>query len=140
MFHGVAERTQAVAVPLAYGAMEAVVIVVYCLWAWKAGWTKAPPDEHLWTVLSQSYEGDNEMVHDVCAVGDVENHKGGVQWKNSPASTVSYSPVGSLDEEESYDDNEDDMVECALISPKRLNYERRDTTDLSTSSEDSSLA
>jgi predicted Na+-dependent transporter len=45
MFSNPTERAEAVSVPLFYGIVEAVVIGLYCIWAWKAGWTKAPPDE-----------------------------------------------------------------------------------------------
>jgi predicted Na+-dependent transporter len=37
MFNDREERAQAVAVPLFYGIVEAVVIGCYCVWAWKAG-------------------------------------------------------------------------------------------------------
>lgn len=56
MFDDVDERAQAVAVPLLYGVVEAVVIGLYCVWAWKVGWTKAPPDEKICTVITKSYE------------------------------------------------------------------------------------
>jgi hypothetical protein len=56
MFDGAEERAQAVAVPLLYGIVEAVVIGLYCVWAWKVGWTKAPPNEKICTVITKSYE------------------------------------------------------------------------------------
>ena len=58
MFDNATERANALAVPLLYGAVEALVIGVYCLWAWKTGWTKAPSNESFWTVISQSYQGN----------------------------------------------------------------------------------
>ena len=51
------DRSAAVAVPIVYGVLEATLICLYCIVAWKAGWTKAPADEALWTVISKSYEG-----------------------------------------------------------------------------------
>jgi predicted Na+-dependent transporter len=45
MFSDPTERAEAVSVPLFYGVVEAVIIGVYCVWAWKVGWTKAPPNE-----------------------------------------------------------------------------------------------
>lgn len=45
MFSDPTEQAQAVSVPLVYGMVEAILICLYCIWAWKAGWTKAPPDE-----------------------------------------------------------------------------------------------
>jgi len=41
MFKG-KEQSQAVGVPLYYGLVEAVLLAIFCLYAWKAGWTFAP--------------------------------------------------------------------------------------------------
>jgi predicted Na+-dependent transporter len=51
MFSDPTERAEAVSVPLFYGVVEAVIIGIYCLWAWKVGWTKAPADEKVCTIL-----------------------------------------------------------------------------------------
>lgn len=64
MFSDVNERAQAVAVPLFYGFVEAVAIGVYCLYAWKVGWTKAPRDESLCVVLTKNYEVLDETEQD----------------------------------------------------------------------------
>lgn len=56
MFDDVEERAQAVAVPLLYGGVEALAIGIYCVWAWKMGWTKAPANENFCTVVTKSYE------------------------------------------------------------------------------------
>ena len=56
MFDDKDERAQAVAVPLFYGVVEAVAIGLYCVCAWKWGWTKAPPDERLCVILGKTYE------------------------------------------------------------------------------------
>jgi predicted Na+-dependent transporter len=45
MFTDPNERAEAVSVPLFYGVVEAVIIGIYCLCAWRMGWTKAPSDE-----------------------------------------------------------------------------------------------
>lgn len=55
------ERAQALVVPLYYGLVEAIVIAIYCLWAWKLGWTKAPAKENFCVIVSNSYEVDNEV-------------------------------------------------------------------------------
>jgi hypothetical protein len=60
MFSDKNERAQAVSVPLFYGIIEAVVIGIYCVWAWKMGWTKAPADENICVVISKTYEVDDE--------------------------------------------------------------------------------
>lgn len=58
--HDEVSRSQALIVPLYYGLVEAVVIGVYCLWAWKWGWTKAPAKEPFCVVITNTYEVDNE--------------------------------------------------------------------------------
>ena len=45
MFSDPTQRAEAVSVPLIYGLVEAIIISIYCIWAWKSGWTKAPADE-----------------------------------------------------------------------------------------------
>lgn len=55
MFQG-DERAEAMGVPFFYGVVEFLVIGTYCLVAWKAGWTKAPPREPFWKVVTCSYE------------------------------------------------------------------------------------
>jgi hypothetical protein len=41
---------------LYYGMVEGVVILTFCLISWKAGWTKAPVNENLCTVIATTYE------------------------------------------------------------------------------------
>lgn len=55
MFQG-EDRAAAVSVPFFYGIVEAVILLVYCTGAWKAGWTKAPSDVTFWHMLVTSYE------------------------------------------------------------------------------------
>lgn len=55
MFRG-GELAEAMGVPLYYGLLEAVILGIYCLWAWKAGWTKAPANAPLCHVIAMSYE------------------------------------------------------------------------------------
>eukprot|EP00581_Thalassiosira_minuscula_P001643 CAMPEP_0183739086 /NCGR_PEP_ID=MMETSP0737-20130205/56175_1 /TAXON_ID=385413 /ORGANISM="Thalassiosira miniscula, Strain CCMP1093" /LENGTH=420 /DNA_ID=CAMNT_0025973789 /DNA_START=353 /DNA_END=1615 /DNA_ORIENTATION=- len=55
MFKG-DELSQAMAVPLYYGLIEAFVLGIYCILAWKAGWTKAPKNISFWTMIATSYE------------------------------------------------------------------------------------
>ena len=84
MYADPVQRAQEVAVPLVYGLLESVFVCVYCLYAWKAGWTKAPADEKFCVVISKSYEIDNEngpetkgseeKMDDATAVEDVEQH------------------------------------------------------------------
>jgi predicted Na+-dependent transporter len=55
MYNG-QEQTEAVGVPFYYGVVEAVLVGMYCMGAWKYGWTKAPADVSFWTMISTSYE------------------------------------------------------------------------------------
>lgn len=64
MFNNVEDRAQAVAVPLFYGIVEAVVIGAYCIYAWKVGWTKAPRDEKLCVIITKTYEVGDEDEND----------------------------------------------------------------------------
>ena len=69
MYDDKEDRARAVAVPLFYGVVEAVSIGIYCVWAWKIGWTKAPKDEKLCVILANTYEG---IDHDDEDIGDGE--------------------------------------------------------------------
>jgi len=77
MFDDPKQRAQALCVPLFYGLVEAVIIGLYCIIAWKMGWTLALPDEKFCYVISKNYQkvGDNESsVDDESGVGiDVSN-------------------------------------------------------------------
>ena len=55
MFKG-AELNNAMGVPFFYGLCEMVFVGIYCVGCWKAGWTKAPKDAPIWTVLFTTYE------------------------------------------------------------------------------------
>lgn len=55
MFDG-QDLAEAMGVPLLYGILEAVILGLYCIGAWKLGWTKAPPKAPLCHVLATSYE------------------------------------------------------------------------------------
>ncbi len=60
MFDDKDEIARALAVPLLYGLVEALVLGIYCLVAWKFGWTKAPSDEKICLVMAKTYEVDDE--------------------------------------------------------------------------------
>ncbi len=61
MFDSPSERAQALLVPLFYGLMEAVVLGLYCLIAWKLGWTKAPRDVSFCTMFVTTYEVEDDL-------------------------------------------------------------------------------
>ena len=58
-------------VPVIYGLVEILAIGLYLVIAWKLGWSKAPKDENVCTVIRTSYE-----IHDV---GDGENENEGIE-------------------------------------------------------------
>jgi len=70
------ESAVAVGVPLFYGICEAFVLALYCTFCWKLGWTKAPPNDPIWTVISTSYEvkemmqEEPESIEVVLGTGD----------------------------------------------------------------------
>jgi hypothetical protein len=55
MFEG-AELNDAMGVPFLYGICEMLFVGLLCICGWKAGWTKAPIDAPIWTVLFTTYE------------------------------------------------------------------------------------
>ena len=55
MFKG-DELSMAMSVPLFYGFVEAFVLGIYCIIAWKANWTKAPSNASFFTMITTSYE------------------------------------------------------------------------------------
>jgi predicted Na+-dependent transporter len=55
MFEG-DDRAAAMGVPFFYGVTEAVLAFIYCMAAWKSGWTKAPANVSFWHMLTTSYE------------------------------------------------------------------------------------
>jgi len=78
MFKG-DELSVAIGVPLFYGLCEAVVLAVFCLGAWKAGWTKAPADESICVVIAKTYELEEAHQEDQEAVevmGSLSNEGG----------------------------------------------------------------
>lgn len=145
MFQGMAQqRTQAIAVPLIYGLLEATCIPVYCIAAWKLGWTKAPPGEALWTVVARSYESCHDdtnhphagMLEESSAAAPLDT----VKWMTTE-STISYSPVcvQNVDicsnDAESVPKEDADLEGCQTVLAKKFAFHREDT--LETASEGS---
>jgi len=54
--HDPAQRSDATAVPLIYGVLEAVVLGLFCVLAWKMGWTYAPADVSLFTAIRGDFQ------------------------------------------------------------------------------------
>jgi predicted Na+-dependent transporter len=73
MFSG-SDLAIAVSVPLLYGLFEAVILAIYCLSCWKIGWTKAPKDENICTVIFTSYEVEQARLTSPNAIEVVHNN------------------------------------------------------------------
>jgi hypothetical protein len=71
MFEG-EELAAALGVPFFYGVVEAVLLGIYCIVAWKIGWTKAPKDVSIWKALTTSYEIVNAEKKDAIIQPDQE--------------------------------------------------------------------
>lgn len=145
MFQGmVQQRTQAIAVPLIYGLLEATCIPIYCIAAWRLGWTKAPPGEALWTVIANSYESCQDetnhphagMLEECTTATPLDT----VKWVTTE-STIGYSPihVQNVDicsnDAESIPKVDPDLDGCQTVLAKKFAFHREDT--LETESEES---
>lgn len=130
------QRTQAFAVPFIYGLLEATCIPIYCLWAWKTGWTKAPPGGSICTVLAKSYENcHDEIVHPHACDLEETTAVDTVKWINAE-STMGYSPISVHRLDTHIDDSGNppleahDLKECKTFLAKKFNeYKREDTLD-----------
>ena len=67
------ELALAMRVPTIYGFTEAIGIGVYLLVMWKLGWTKAPKDEKICTIIVKSYELHGEHGEEVEEIDDVDS-------------------------------------------------------------------
>mmetsp|Transcript_35916 Transcript_35916/g.86460 ORF Transcript_35916/g.86460 Transcript_35916/m.86460 type:complete len:445 (-) Transcript_35916:65-1399(-) len=59
MFHGRAQGTVA-GVCVTYGCVQFICLTSYAIFAWKAGWTYAKPDDPLLVVLTHNYQEDKK--------------------------------------------------------------------------------
>lgn len=80
MFDG-DDLNQAIGVPLYYGGVEGLVLGLYCIIAWKLGWTKAPKDESFCVIVGKSYEieDDNDA-----GINDEDSNGDGNRGSNGP--------------------------------------------------------
>jgi predicted Na+-dependent transporter len=69
------ERAQALCVPVMYGGFAMFFTSVFCLIAWKLGWSKAPRNVPMMKMLRTSYEFDiNEDIQDHMTLYAFFNH------------------------------------------------------------------
>jgi len=130
LFHDPQEIAEALAIPLAYGITEAVVLGVYCLIAWKLDWTKAPKDEALCTVLCISYENVDDDVYLV----DSEN---GAQISTKSDSVSIDGSAKMADQEadveiDAISSQKEEILDCEK-SPVRVRANTESTGDMSIS-------
>lgn len=57
------EQQRALGVPFWYTGIQTSLVGIYCLVAWKTGWTKAPANENIVKVILQNYQNE-EMTSD----------------------------------------------------------------------------
>ena len=75
LFPDLEEQKRALAVPFWYTGMQTCFVGVYCISAWKAGWTKAPPSDNIFKVILTSYEVIEAAEAEVVPEDEIEcNH------------------------------------------------------------------
>ena len=67
MFKG-NDLNEAMGVPFFYGLCEAFFVGTYCIICWKAGWSKAPRDASIWTVVATTYEVLEAEMKSICEI------------------------------------------------------------------------
>ena len=124
MFSNPDEQAAAVSVPLMYGMVEAVIIGLYCVWAWKVGWTKAPKDENICIVVTKTYE-----VHE-----DGELYDGGENNTSNDGSPG--IPVADLTKKQTTtakdDDEEDENDEIYDLEQDKRTAQTNSTSTITT--------
>ena len=102
MFQG-SELNDAMGVPFLYGLAEILFISLYCMGAWKSGWTKAPANESICKVIATSYEVGEEEDNDSddekqsrtsIDFGDDESDDS-KSWNEGDGTAVTATDVGS---------------------------------------------
>lgn len=113
MFQG-DELSKAMAVPLYYGLIEAVILGVYCIIAWKANWTKAPKGVSFLTMIATSYEVLLVEHTDLKAIEvSLPRHKQDIAEKVNGNGDTIYVKYSVSDEE---DDEDFQVVNCMCIN------------------------
>jgi hypothetical protein len=146
------QRGVAAIVPVFYEIVEIIVIAVYGIWAWKMGWTRAPPEASICTVITTTYEVDD---HDEEKYDDKNqnnrNYKGDetpvidTDDDNSSSSTIDTEapPLFLSDSNSSYDASSatnsdfeilDDKSAHRLILPLGSSDRRRSVMSISSHS------
>lgn len=93
MFDDPEDVSRAMSIPLFYGLVEAGVLGLYCLVAWKFGWTKAPSDEKICVVLTKTYEVDEDEISEESV--DEENKVSSSNNVDDSSRIISIAPTMS---------------------------------------------
>eukprot|EP00558_Chaetoceros_sp_UNC1202_P001778 CAMPEP_0197256228 /NCGR_PEP_ID=MMETSP1429-20130617/74706_1 /TAXON_ID=49237 /ORGANISM="Chaetoceros sp., Strain UNC1202" /LENGTH=356 /DNA_ID=CAMNT_0042719739 /DNA_START=73 /DNA_END=1143 /DNA_ORIENTATION=- len=79
LFDG-ADEAYAIGVPFWYTGMQTLFVGIYCLVAWKMGWTKAPANENIFKVLFRSYEVEEEQ----CSQENTDSQQQSMNGEGAP--------------------------------------------------------
>lgn len=123
MFQG-EELATAMAVPLYYGLLEAGILGLYCIGAWKLGWTKAPKNVNFFTMIGTSYEVLTTEHGDLIAIEvSLPKHRKDVKEKTKIGSDGDILHLKhSLDEGDVDEEMDSQGANCAwkcLTTPMR---------------------
>jgi hypothetical protein len=118
LFPDLEEQKRALAIPFWYTGMQTCFVGVYCISAWKAGWTKAPASDNIFKVLFTSYEeAEAEVVPEDEAEDDHGNDSELEAGKDTEVASDGKESVGDGKEKvPAEDDNE-------LIRPEEVSAE-----------------
>lgn len=118
MFEG-DQLAEAIAVPLYYGLVEAITLGIYCTFAWKMGWTKAPSDESFCTIITSTYENGSKARIELEGVE--------VVLGNYPKEGLPSDLVFELETAFSSDTDEEMAVGVSYPSPSRKVKDKEDS-------------
>jgi Predicted Na+-dependent transporter len=151
MFDNKQDVARAMAVPLLYGIVEAVILGFYCLMAWKFGWTKAPSDEKICIVLAKTYEVDDEADEETALqgggdgggkAGNVIREKDDASRAISMAHTASTAPSQTTSVQELTlhvaQDGQVEVKDEFIVSPPRIDPKDSPRYNYSSSSNNNS--
>lgn len=144
MFDDPTIRGQAVCVPLFYGVMEAIVLGIYCVVAWKLGWTKAPSNENICVVIGKSYEiqeDKNELPQHQPQDDTLkkEDPPQCIESVKSPLSLFRRKSSKATKEALNQDDGDESQTNAAGGTANRSRLHSNSTTVVTSSSEETNV-
>ena len=118
-------RTEALAVALWYSLVEAIVIGVFCVCAWRLNWTKAPSSDSICQVITNEYENvkndaDNGVVDNNGSDADNDDESSQQEseaaFSNQDYGSVEEPKKAPIDDSYKCDDDEEQAKEEAPLS------------------------